>query len=127
MKKHAVRSPVIYPSNEEIDRAFEVLSRQELHWYQLLYFNGLTSPLSNQTVVERGYWLTGDSLHFQTVINIFPSPNHPAIRNAIPSLLHVDAKDHQAKQYAKQLGFCIRNDDTDESVLKKVKMILSRL
>jgi hypothetical protein len=50
MKKHAVRSPVIYPSNEEIDRAFEVLSRQELHWYQLLYFNGLTSPLSKNNI-----------------------------------------------------------------------------
>lgn len=119
--------PVPCPSSDKVSAAFDVLTQQALHWYQLLYFKGLTTPGGNPIMVERGYWESAGCLHPQTVINIYPSPDLPAIRDMVPSLIHVDAKAHQAKEIAKRMGFTIRYDDTDETVLKKVKMMMGGL
>lgn len=125
MKKTKV--PVPCPSNDEVSAAFDVLSQQALHWYQLLYFKGLTSPSGNPVVVERGYWETHGCLHPQSVIMVYPNPSLPPIWNKVPMLVHYDAKISQAKEIAKRYGFAIRHDDTDETVLKKVKLMMDGL
>jgi hypothetical protein len=121
------RVPVRLPSDEEISKAFEVLSAQETHWYQLLYFNGLTSPGGNPVVVERGYWTAGSTRNVQSVINIYPNPSLKLIQDKVPLLLHPDAREAQALIIAKGLGFTIRHDDTDEGVLEKVEMMMEGL
>lgn len=123
-KAYAKRVPVALPSDEQINAAFKVLHDQAMHWYQLLLFNGLTSPGGEPVVVERGYWTHGNIQEPQSVIMIYPSPNNQNIMDKIPGVIHPDARTHQAKELAKKIGFHVCHDDTDETVLAKVEKML---
>ena len=96
MKKS--RLLVSCPSDDEISNAISVLSQQTLHFYQLLYFKGLSSPYGNPFKVERHIVSSG----LTTIIKILPNGH---------------------EEYA----FYVRNSDDDETVLKKVKLIQDAL
>lgn len=122
MKRKAFlkKTPIALPTDEQISAAFKVLQDQATHWYQLLLFNGLTSPGGGPVVVERGYWENGNIQEPQSIIMLYPSPGHPAIYDGA---LRPDVMKSMAKQY----GFAIRHDDTDETVLAKVKLMMDGL
>ena len=95
------RKPVALPSQDAISKAVEILSDQELHYYQLLFFNGLSNTNGTPFSVERKTYGKGLN-HITTAIHIFPIV-HP------------------------EYGFCVNGDMTDEQVLKNAQDLLDNI
>ena len=91
--------PISCPSPEAISKAIDILSNQLLHFYQLLYFKGLTNPYGNPFNVERA---TYQETNPTTNICIYPAGH-------------------------KEFAFYVHDKEDDEKVLKNVKLIQDAL
>ena len=89
------------PTKEEIEKAFEVLGNQELHYYQVLYEYRLTSPLGFPFTVGRAFSNDNGMTKMLRPIQIYH-------------------RDH------KELGFYVGNKSDDE-ILELVRMINKNL
>lgn len=91
------KTPLQIPDMEEISKSLRILNDQQLHVYQVLYFNGLTDPRGNPLKVSR-----------------FINSNHVSI------LIEV------ARVGFENVGlfFKVRGNEGDDKILKMARMLM---
>lgn len=85
------------PTREEISDAFDVLERQFLHVYQLLYVNKLASPYGNPLNVSR------------------------KLNRQLEPMIYIKVELWRPE---KGLDFCVIGTETDEEILHKASMLI---
>ena len=95
LEKWRKYTPVPCPKNPLIDEAVEILGKQRLHIYQLLFYRGLTQPGLNA---------------------------RPLVITRNTTALGILKIEHHSRE--KGLYFNLRGTETDEEILKKAKLVL---